>query len=484
MSDSKSRRIPPFLRSFIVFLIAFDLAFIGQKFAGAYESEFGAHPDEAAHCVTGLFVRDAFTAGWNYACGGFQGSPAEVARSYSETFYLHYPKVALGVWPPAFHTVQALWTLPFGASRLTLMLLMAALAGATATVLFGVINRQHGLWAASVAALIWLAGPLVVEHTSLLMAEMLSALTMFGATLVWGKYLERGRPRDALWFAMLASAAILTKGTGLALILMCGISVLVSRKWNVLARPALWVAAFLVILFAGVWTWVFRHEGTRVGGWEANQLDWAFTKAAVPFYLKALFFSVSGAVAVFACVGMIAIRRANSVAVALGSSVLAILVFQALVPVGREARHILAATPAMLVLATGGIYAIARHATMRVENPMLQLRRERLWVLLLALLSLPQAIIGFEKKSYEGFAPLAVEVLQDAPRGARILVCSDASGEGRRGCLSPNSRSVMIARTSSSSVGAKAWSIRKDVIGPAGICASATRMTPLCSITF
>ena len=426
----KSFRITAPLRILIVFLVAFDLAFVGQKLGGAYESEFGAHPDEAAHCVTGLFVRDAIAAGWDYARGGFHGSPIEAGRTFADTFYLHYPKVALGVWPPAFHTVQALWTFPFGVSRVSLLLLMAALAGAVATLIFEVIRRDFGVWAGAVGALVWLCGPLVREHTALLMAEMLSALTMFAATVLWGKFLEMGRARDAVWFALLTSAAILTKGTGLALLLMCAISVAVSRKWRVLARPALWGAALIVVVLAGIWTWTFRHEGTRVGGWEANEAAWAFTSAAIPFYLKALAYSVAFAVALFALAGMLTMTRSGGRWAAMTSCVVAIFVFQSIVPAGRESRHILAATPAMMVLAVGGVFAIARHAGIRVADAALQQRRERLWVLLLALVALPQSLRAWEHKSFEGFEDLAKEVLNIAPQGGRVLVCSDASGEG------------------------------------------------------
>jgi hypothetical protein len=428
--QKKSLHLAAPLRILIVFFVAFDLAFIGQKLSGAYESEFGSHPDEAAHCVTGIFVHDAMVAGWDYARGGFHGSPIEVGRSFADEFYLHYPKVALGVWPPAFHTVQAAWTFPFGISRFSLLLLMAVLAGATATVIFEVIRRDYGAWAAAVAALVWLCGPLVREHTGMLMAEMLSALTIFSATVFWGKFLEDGRARDAILFALLASAAILTKGTGLALLLMCAISILMTRRWKVLARPALWGAALIVLVLAGIWTWKFRHEGTRVGGWEANEAAWTFTRAAVPFYLKCLVYSVAFAAALFGVIGMATTVRAGARWAVLTSCVVAIVIFQSLVPAGRESRHILAATPALMVLAVAGLYAVARHKGIRVADATLQLKRERLWVLLFALLALPQSLRAWEHKSFEGFRDLADEVLKIAPPGGRVLVCSDASGEG------------------------------------------------------
>ena len=81
-----STRLRPFFLAAIVFVFAFDVAFLWQLFAGAYGSEFGGHPDEAGHYVTGLMVRD-------YVATGFPGSPMKFAGEY----YRHYPKVALGV---------------------------------------------------------------------------------------------------------------------------------------------------------------------------------------------------------------------------------------------------------------------------------------------------------------------------------------------------------------------------------------------------
>ena len=74
----------------IMALVLFLAATVGwQLQTGAYKSEFGGHPDEAAHYVTGLMIRD-------YLTGGIPEHPMKFARNY----YDHYPKVALGNWPP------------------------------------------------------------------------------------------------------------------------------------------------------------------------------------------------------------------------------------------------------------------------------------------------------------------------------------------------------------------------------------------------
>src|ERR1043165_4996104 len=115
----------------LAFLVFFGLAVLLQWQGGAYQAEFGSEPDEAAHYVTGLCVRD-------YIVGGFRenGNPLKFAQNY----YEHYPKVALGHWPPGFYLIQSAWTIPFSPSRTSVMLLMAFLTALISTVLFSVLK--------------------------------------------------------------------------------------------------------------------------------------------------------------------------------------------------------------------------------------------------------------------------------------------------------------------------------------------------------
>src|SRR3979409_2606458 len=71
-----------------VYVLFFALIVALQIKSGTYGSEFGHDPDEPGLVVSSLMVHD-------YIATEFPGSPMR----YAETYYLHYPKVALGVWP-------------------------------------------------------------------------------------------------------------------------------------------------------------------------------------------------------------------------------------------------------------------------------------------------------------------------------------------------------------------------------------------------
>src|SRR5687768_1057590 len=72
-----------------VFALLLAEVLLLQWLGGAYASGFGGHPDEAAHYVSSLMVRD-------FLPQAASGHPMQFAQSY----YLHYPKVAIGNWPP------------------------------------------------------------------------------------------------------------------------------------------------------------------------------------------------------------------------------------------------------------------------------------------------------------------------------------------------------------------------------------------------
>ncbi len=158
-----SNRLRPWIIAAIIFVLSFDAAFLWQRAAGAQWSEFGAHPDEAAHYVTGLMVRDYFAA-------GCPGSPMKFADDY----YAHYPKIGLGVWPPLFYVVQSVWTLPFGVSRTSVLLLMCVLAAIVACQIYRALHDEYGHVCGALGALLFLSLPIVREYDGMIMAETLS----------------------------------------------------------------------------------------------------------------------------------------------------------------------------------------------------------------------------------------------------------------------------------------------------------------------
>ena len=102
-------------------LTFFSLAVLLQMGSGAFSSGFSGYPDEPSHYVTAVMVHD-------YITSGFPAPP----MTYAEQYYQHYPKVAIGHWPPLFYLVQAGWILLFTHSRVSVLLLMATVTACLA----------------------------------------------------------------------------------------------------------------------------------------------------------------------------------------------------------------------------------------------------------------------------------------------------------------------------------------------------------------
>ena len=404
----------------IVFVLAFDLAFFWQRAGEAHESEFGAHPDEAAHYVTGLFVRDALVMVGRYAADGFPGSPVQVGKEFADTYYAHYPKIGLGVWPPFFYLVQAAWTLPFSPARASLLLLLCVLAAVVATQLFRVLREEFGLVPAALGAALWLTLPLVRNGYGMVMAETLSASLMFGAVLAFGNFLDREKRGDALRFGLLAALAILTKGTGLARARAAPLALLFTRRFHLLRRPALWLAVLLVAVLAGPWTWATRHLGA--GGWVQPSPSWQFTAEALPYYVGKLGVGLGLVAALLFCLGAFVQFRATSGPrgrwAAAGAFVISVVIFQSLAPVGFEARHLIPVLPAALMFAVAGFAALTA-----------SWRRQSL-AAGFGFLIVAGSVLPLEKKGCRGFEPLARSVLAAAGPTEITLVSSEARGEG------------------------------------------------------
>jgi hypothetical protein len=144
----------PFIFAF--FLLA--LVFL-QNRSGSRSAELSRYPDESAHYVTGLMVPYYLLHGWGTG-------PVSFAADY----YLYYPKVAIGHWPPVFYLVQFLWMTVFPTTISSLLDLQATLLATAGALLFKVVRTRFGFVAAGVLAVAFL----VLKPSQVLVSEIMS----------------------------------------------------------------------------------------------------------------------------------------------------------------------------------------------------------------------------------------------------------------------------------------------------------------------
>jgi len=316
--------------------------------------------DEPAHFLNTYLIAE-------YAREALGSNPLAFASEY----YLHYPKISIGHWPPAFYALLSPLFLLFPATphsafaaNLILSALPAMLIGLLAARLHG---RAIGLLAALLAALT----PVALEAQAFFMLDHAVAAAALGATMLWIAQTERPAAWKVLGFAILAATAVLIKGNGWLLLFVPPIHLALTGRWRLLASPWPWAAGIVAALLVGPWYWLtagisadgFNHSPGPAYAWQALRYNAAALAANVGPLGLAL--AVWGAIAEWRLRRSVP-QRWNVAAACIGL-IAATLLLQSLVPVDLDPRYMAPAFPPLVLLAIcGAAAAVPRHPRLAV----------------------------------------------------------------------------------------------------------------------
>jgi len=318
-----------------------------QGLQGAPKAAFGGYPDESSHYISGLLVRD-------YLLSGFSMSPLRYAADY----YIHVPFFAVGYWPPLFYTAEALWMILFGFSRPAVLVFIALIAAASATLLFACLRDEFGNLAAFGAGFLFLLSPIVLWGSGLVMTDLLVTLLSFAATLSLARYLDSARMWPMLAFSVLAAATILTKSSGAFLAIVPPLAVLVSHKLNLVRRFSFWVGPLVVAVLCAPWFLLTRGLITR--GYEKYQKPGLMdTLGQLGLGLLVNLVWLAPLILIGAWRMFRGPRPMPGFAAVCLMQPAAVLVFLIMAPVGNESRYLTPALPVLMILAMYGIRALA-----------------------------------------------------------------------------------------------------------------------------
>jgi hypothetical protein len=395
------------------------VSWLFQYWGHSWNGENNLESDAPAHYVSGLMVHD-------YVRLGFPVGPVK----FAEVFYAHYPKVAIGHWPPLFYVLQAGWMLIFGDSLHSDLVFMAFLSALFAATVYVVARREfRSEKAAIVSALLLLCIPLVQWCGNNILADIPVALLSLWAVLCWANYLDSGRIRSAVAFSSFTTLAILTKGNGYAVLLVPPLTILLARRFELLKNVRLWLAAAPIALSI---PWMFL-TWSLVGPAMQYKFSTAFFLKA--FFSYAAYFATAAGVLIFvlALVGaatLIPELRARSIGgvwLSLFAFSAAEILFHCIVPAGIEPRYLIALIPCMvLFMLRGSVEVISRSSFIPLSFTR---RAEVLGALIAVVFALN--VFALPPKRPVGFAEAAAFVTSHREfAGNVILVSSEGDGEG------------------------------------------------------
>jgi hypothetical protein len=399
----------------LLFALCLTLAHV----RGAFASELAAYDDEPSHVVNGLLVHD-------WLVGGASQHPMR----FAERYYLHYPKVAIGQWPPLFYAFEAGWFLLFGASIAACVALMAAWCAAVGALVFAFARARLGTGAALAAALVTVLVPELQRLGTSVMTEVPMALWCTAAALCFGKWLADGRARFVLAFAVLSSCAILTKGSGIALAAVPPLAIAFDRRWARLASPSLWLAGLLVAFACAPWyvLTVGRTSETWGLGTSPNATFFGFAIEYYPARLVALAGVVVAALAAFGFVARLRSAEGRSAWAALGALLVALLLVYLTIPTSLETRHLVLLVPPLVLFAFAGAFEVARLAARGRAH---RLGHARLACCGVLCLGFALEAGRLPPKDVRGHRAVVEELLRDTSLERSILmIASDPIGEG------------------------------------------------------
>lgn len=351
-ADSRISELP---QDLVIAATLLCIVVLIQLAVGAYASERSSYSDEASHFMNALLVKD-------YILDGHLQNPIHFAEQY----YLSYPKIAPGMWPPLFATTVGFAMIFIPSPHAATFLVLAIVNAWVMWRLYRFVLLTGSRHAAAFLSAILFLIPGIVDLASAAMVDLFIVATALEATYWLARFFVTGETRHGVLFGLFSTLCCLTKGNGLALALVPPFLAVFTRRYDPLARRELWIVAAVVAAVAGPPMFLSLRLDAAIGdfGWPG------FHDVTTRLFFYAVYgrrqFGVF--VAVVSLIGLASAIRHGRQSVqsevsihqgALAALVAAVVAFHLLNPHMMVAfRYITPALPALIGLIPAGIKAI------------------------------------------------------------------------------------------------------------------------------
>lgn len=404
----------------LIALLFFFEVLIFQWVNNAFFSEYTGYPDEAAHYVSSLLIENYITNG-----------EIEHPLYFAEDYYYHYPKVAIGHWPPVMYGLLALWFIVFGASRISTMCFVAATTAALATTIYYIAKNHLNKFSAVCAPLLFIAIPLIQTMSAVLMLELMVTLFILIACTFLAKFLSTGKTSDGIYFALLASAAILTRGTAWSIGLMPIMIMLMAWRFEMLKKPILWISGGLVLTLC--LPWYLSMPSVDAGAFEGGSIYSSnFTLEAISWFAKNIYVEIGLVILLLTGIGIwskiiypiLSKQQLELIWPTLLSIMLAIYFMHVIIPADFSIRYMTTIVPSIVLFSFAGIEWLISKISFKNASPILIGGLSALYVI-------SNVGIDLENINNDGYVlahDLAAGEINS--RNKSILIASDVFGEG------------------------------------------------------
>jgi hypothetical protein len=414
----------------LTYLCAVAIGVLVMMLARAYQAGFSG-ADEPSHFLNGYFIA-------NYLTHHFGSNPMGAASE----FYIHYPKISIGHWPPAYYGFLGILFTVLPPTMPVVFAINVLCAALPALGVVAALAMLDGRRAAVAGMLVYGLSPLVLEGDAMFMVDQPLAGCLVAATAVWIAYVRQPGWGKALGFALLAALAVLIKGNGWLVVFVPLFHIVLTARWKLLLSFRLYAAAALMALIVVPWYVLTAKIAADGFNYQAG-IDYA--SMALGANLRTLMENVTPvgmALAAYAVVAEFRERRHAMLRWTIVSGaislLLATLVFQSLVPVDIVPRYMAPALPVLVMLAVlGGQRLLARLGSR--TPPRLQVVSAAALVLVMALPGVlhlvqrvPKADTGIEQVANRLSSEVQPQLtVIDGPAGAEGAFIADMAVRDR-----------------------------------------------------
>lgn len=305
--------------------------------------------DESSHFINSYFI-------WDYLRLSNLTNPMDFAQQ----FYISYPKLSLGHWPPFYYLLVGILFFLFPATSITVvwinLLITAIVAAFIGHILKSIVGISWGL----IGALIYLVTPITLEAMQFFMLDQPLTFIVLIAVFIWSRFTKRPSLSSSIYYGILAAIGIMTKGNGWLLGLFPLFHIIFTQKWSLLTNIRTYAGALLCFLI--VFPWYIATAKISADGFNYSfGLDYAITALLSNLSILNQNIGIFGSLLVILAVFHYLNPKykddseRHGVALISISVILSVLTLQSVVPVDITNRYMMPALPFVIILAIFGV---------------------------------------------------------------------------------------------------------------------------------